>query len=43
MSKTKHNHDYSIEKPYSKEIDLQTKVSKSKKEYKRKDKHKARY
>lgn len=43
MSKTKYNRDYNIEKSYSKEIDLQTKVVKSKKAYKRKDKYKARY
>ncbi len=43
MSKTKYNRDYNIEKAYTKEIDLQTKVVKSKKVYKRKDKYKARY
>ena len=41
MSKTKRNGD--ILKSYKKEIDLKTKVVKSKKDYKRKEKYKGNY
>lgn len=41
MSKTKRNGD--ILKSFKKELDLKTKVVKSKKDYKRKEKHKGTY
>ena len=41
MSKTKRNGD--ILKSYKKEIDLKTRVVKSKKDYTRKEKHKGNY
>ena len=41
MSKTKRNGD--IIKSFKKEIDLKTKVVKSKKDYKRKEKYKGNY
>ena len=41
MGKTKRNGD--ILKSFKKELDLKTKVVKSKKDYKRKEKHKGNY
>lgn len=43
MSKTKSKRDYTIEKSYRNEIDLQTKAVKSKKAYSRKEKYKPKY